>query len=192
MKIKFLFITLLFFLITVKAQSSKYDIFLLNDVIGNGIASQSENNDGSISYVLKTEVNAKLMFKERTALLDVELVFKDDVLIGGRLNRETNGEYQTVEFINEEGNTYYIENDEKEIIEKPINYTTTQFFFNEPIGVDEVYIERLNEFVPIEKEGNTYVTRVEGSVNYYIYENNKLVEYRMKNVIDIFMYKVSI
>jgi len=189
MNIKMLFIALLFFA-SIKAQPANYEIFLMQNVIGSGAASQYVNDDGSVNYVLKTEAKATVMFKHVNSLLDVNLLFKDDVLFSGTFIRETNGEYQQVYFKNQDENTYYIENGNKTLVEKPIYFTTTQFFFQEPKDIDEVYIERLNEFYPIFKDGNCYKTEVEGSINYYIYENGELVEYRMKNVVEIYMSKV--
>ncbi len=189
MKNTFLFIAFLFFM-TAQAQNYKYDIVLFNDVIGTGTANQSKNNDGSINYVLKTQAKAKVMFKERTSTSDISLNFKNNVLTSGKLKREKDGEWQDVELKYENGKHYFVEGGTKKQVIKPIQFTTTQFFFTEPIGLKEVYVERLNEFVPIVKDGSTYVTEIEGGTNFYTYKNGVLVEFRMKNVINVYMNKV--
>lgn len=190
MKNTFLFLALLLFT-SIAAQNYKYDIVLFNDVIGAGTATQTKNSDGSITYTLKTNAKAKVMFKERTSTSDINMVFKSGVLSNCKLKREKDGEWQNVELKYENGSHFFIENGVKKQVEKPINFTTTQFFFKEPVGIKEVYVERLNVFVPIIKEdGNIYRTDIDGGANFYKYENGVLVEFRMKNVINVYMNKV--
>lgn len=105
--------------------------------------------------------------------------------------REKDGDIQEVEIVYEGGRHYYIENEKKLPVQKRITYTTTRLFFEEPVGVDEVYVERLNVFVPIQYEGDgVYKTVIEGGDNYYHYENGILVEFRLKKGINIYMKKV--
>lgn len=183
---------ILAFLITanLNAQDFKYNIVLFNDVIGEGIAKQSKNSDGSLNYILKTNAKAKVMFKERTNTSDISMVYKNNILASCKMKREKDGEWQNIELKYEDGKHYFIEDGSKKLVSKPIQFTSTQFFFKEPVGVNEVYIERLNEFVPIVKSGNVYKTVADGGTNFYTYENGKLVEFRMKNVINVYMYKV--
>lgn len=178
-------------LANLNAQNYKYDIVLFNDVIGTGTANQTKNTDGSLNYVLKTNAKAKVMFKERTSTSDISMVFKNGVLSNCNLKREKDGEWQSVQIKFENGNHYFIENGVKKQVEKPIKFTTTQFFFKEPVGVKEVYVERLNVFVPIVKEeANVYRTDIDGGANFYKYENGVMIEFRMKNVINVYMNKV--
>lgn len=191
MKNTFFILLFLFLLNSVAAQNYKYDIVLFNDVIGTGNANQIKNTDGTISYTLKTQAKAKVMFKERTSTSDILMVYKNDALTSCKLKREKDGEWQNVEIKFENGKHYFVENGQKQQVEKPIKFTTTQFFFKEPVGVSEVYVERLNVFVPIVKEeANVYKTVIDGGTNYYKYENGVLVEFRLKNVINVYMNKV--
>ena len=91
----------------------------------------------------------------------------------------------------ENGKHYYSLDGNKVPVAKPVTFTSTQLFFKEPVGVSEIYVERLNIFTPIEKkEEGLYKTVVDGSDNYYRYENGAMVEFRMKNVVNVYMNKL--
>jgi len=189
MKIKSLLFFSLFFLL-IKAQTYQYDIVLFDDVIGVGTAEKKVNSDGSYNLELQTKAKAKVMFKERSSANEVSILLKNNQLIECKYQKESNGEVQDVKITFENGKYYHTDNGVTKVVEKPIKYTTTHFFFEEPVNVTEVYVERMNEFVPIVKEGNVYKTEVDGGSNYYTYENGVLVEFRMKNVINVYMNKV--
>jgi hypothetical protein len=168
----------------------KYDIVLFGKSIGQGVAKKVIQPDGTIQYSLTTQAKAKVMFKDRTSQIDVKLnCSKDDNLLkSGNLKRERDGEWQHVSFRHANGK-HIIDNDGKVIEEsKPIKYTTTHFFFVEPKNVKEVYVERLQIFVPVVKESeNTYSCKVDGGTNFYTYKDGKLVEFKTKQTITVSM-----
>lgn len=187
------FILCLFVLavLNVSAQSFEYDIILFGKSIGKGEASVKQIASGQVQYKLYTQAEANVMFKNRTSLTDINLSFDAKTLTSCNLMREKDGDIQEVEIVYEGGRHYYIENEKKLPVQKRITYTTTQLFFEEPAGVDEVYVERLNVFVPIQYEGDgVYKTVIEGGDNYYHYENGILVEFRLKKGVNIYMKKV--
>lgn len=190
MKSFFLFLFLLVSSVTI-AQNGKYSIVLFGSTIGNGVAQVSKLSDGQLSYKLKTEAKAKVFFKERTSMTDIDLRFKGNVLHSCTLKRENDGEFQDIQITLENGKYYFTENGKKQSVAKPINFTTTQLFFKEPVGVKEVYVERLNIFAEIvEEEKGLYKTVIEGGDNYYRYENGVLVEFRLKKGVNVYMYRV--
>lgn len=173
------------------SQSAQYEIVLFNDVIGKGDVRKTQLDQGITQLHLVSEAKAKVMFKERYSLTDVTIKMKDGIVIECTLIRKKEDEQQNVEIITENGTQFYIENGQKNKIAKSITYTTTHFFFQEPIGVKYAYVERLNEFVPIENLGNgLYKTKVDGADNYYQYKNGVLVEFRMKKGVNVYMNKV--
>jgi len=180
-----LFIPLSVFASTTVAE---YNIVLFGNVIGKGTVKKTVKADGTIHYYLYTKANAKVMMKERTNMSEINLYYKNNVLQNGTLKKEKDGEWQNVDF-KFNGTKYTIVNDGKTIEEtKPIKYTTTSFFFEEPKNIKEAYVERLQTFVPIVKESEgVYSTKVDGGTNYYTYKNGKLVEFRTKQTINIYM-----
>ncbi|MEZ4977813.1 MAG: DUF6134 family protein [Chitinophagales bacterium] len=173
------------------AQNTKYSIVLFGNTIGNGVAQVAKLADGQTSYKLKTEAKAKVFFKERTSMTDIDLRFKGNVLHSCVLKRENDGEYQDIKITLENGKYYFTENGKRQAVSKAINFTTTQLFFKEPVGVKEVYVERLNIFAEIvEEEKGLYKTIIDGGDNYYRYENGVLVEFRLKKGVNVYMYRV--
>jgi len=167
----------------------KYDIILFGKSIGQGIAKKIVNADGSIQYTLHTKAKAKVMFKDRTNEIDVRLnCGKDNIVKSGTLKREKDGELQNISFKHANGK-YTIDNDGKIVEEtKPIRYTTTHFFFEEPKNIKEAWVERLQTFVPIEKiDEHTYASKVDGGTNYYTYKDGKMVEFKTKQTITVYM-----
>lgn len=173
------------------AQTNSYDIVLLNDVIGNGTSIQSKATDGLIKYVLKTKASAKILFKDHSSTSDIVMLYNGNTLNNCTLKREKDGVWQDVKITYENGKHYFAENGVKTPVAKPVTFTTTLLFFKEPKGVSEIYVERLNIFVPIYKEEEgLYKTTIDGGDNYYRYKNGVLVEFRLKKGINVYMNKV--
>lgn len=176
---------------TLEAQRHQYEIVLFGNAIGNGNASRTISSNGVLNYQLKTKASAHVMFKDRTSQSDIDMQYKGDLLHSCKLKREKDGVWQDIEIVYENGTHYFIENGVKEKVSKPITFTTTQLFFEEPVGVAEIYVERLNIFAPIiKKDEGLYKTVIEGGDNYYRYENGVMVEYRLKKGVNIYINKV--
>lgn len=190
MKNIFALLTALFISMSVFSSThvAEYEIVLFGKNIGKGTAKKIVKADGTVHYYLYTKANAKVMMKERTNMSEINLYYKNNVLQNGTLKKEKDGEWQNVDY-KYNGNKYIITNDGKTIEEtKPIKYTTTSFFFEEPKNITEAYVERLQIFVPINKESEgVYSTKVDGGTNYYTYKNGKLVEFKTKQGITIYM-----
>lgn len=190
MKAVFSFILVIFTAFSTLAADfvAEYDIILFGKSIGKGIVKKTVKADGTVHYHLYTSAKAKVMMKDRTSMSDVNLFFKNNMLQNGTLKREKDGEYQNVAF-KYTGSNYQINNDGKTLEEsKPIRFTTTSFFFEEPKNIKEAYVERLQTFVPIVKESEgVYSTKVDGGTNYYTYKDGKLVEFKTKQGISIYM-----
>lgn len=173
------------------AQTHKYEIILFGNTIGDGKALSFKSANGLLNYKLNTRASAHVLFKDRTSESDIEMDFKGNVLQSCELKREKDGEWQYVKIVYENGAHYFVEDGKKQKVVKPITFTTTQFFFKEPVGVKEVYVERLNVFTPVEKiEEGLYKTVIDGGDNYYRYENGVLVEYRLKKGVNIYINRV--
>lgn len=173
------------------AQTLNYDIVLFGNTIGNGKGTSSKTQSGTLNYKLVTQAKANVMFKERTSYTDIEMEYKGEVLQSCKLKREKDGEWQDIKIVLENGKHYFLENGKKIAVAKPVTFTSTQLFFKEPVGVKEIYIERLNMFAPLVKEADgLYKTVIEGGDNYYRYENGVMVEFRLKKGVNVYMNKV--
>lgn len=192
MKIKSLILSLLLGFVSISlCQSSKYDIVLFGNTIGTGSANVSKTTSGNLYYKLVTSASANVMFKERTSHTDIEMEYKGNVLQSCKLKREKDGEWEDIKIVLENGKHYFILDGKKTSVTKPVTFTSTQLFFKEPVGIKEIYIERLNIFAPIQKESEgLYKTVIEGGDNYYRYENGVMVEFRLKKGVNVYMNKV--
>ncbi|MFT4968976.1 MAG: hypothetical protein ACI9O4_000718 [Chitinophagales bacterium] len=190
--IKHLFI-ILFLLCTVNvnAQIHKYEIVLFGNSIGEGQALTYKLANGHTNYKLNTKASAHVMFKEQSSQSDIDIVYNGKTLESCKLKREKNGDWQDIQIVYENGSHFFIEDGKRQRVAKPITFTTTQLFFTEPVGVKEVYVERLNIFTPLEKkEEGLYKTVIDGGDNYYRYENGVMIEYRVKKGVNIYINKV--
>ncbi|MCD8528724.1 MAG: hypothetical protein LRY27_01815 [Chitinophagales bacterium] len=173
------------------AQSYKYTIQLLGKEIGTGNGSKTVGNNGATIYSLKTHAEAKVMFKDKVNDTSIKVVSKNGLLQSCVLDKTEDGVKQHVEIKYENGKHYYYENGKKTAVPKLIKYTTTEMFYKEPKGISEVFVERLNVFVPIVKvEEGLYKTEIDGASNYYKYKNGEMIEFHLKKIINVYMYKV--
>ncbi|MGB1247416.1 MAG: DUF6134 family protein [Chitinophagales bacterium] len=187
-----LFILLATFSLSVFGQTDNYEIQVLNKIVGNGTAVKSTNGDGSTSYQIKSSASAKIFFKQYTLVTDLKMSYKNGKMTSLTFDKTYNGEQEFIE-IKYEGSQYYFydKNGNKKDVEKDIKFTSTEMFFKEPVGISEVYVERINAFAPIENLGDgKYKTKVDGNVNFYTYENGELVEFKIKALVNVYMNKI--
>lgn len=186
------FILLATFSLSVFGQTDNYEIQVLNKIVGNGTAVKSTNGDGSTSYQIKSSASAKIFFKQYTLVTDLKMSYKNGKMTSLTFDKTYNGEQEFIE-IKYEGSQYYFydKNGNKKDVEKDIKFTSTEMFFKEPVGISEVYVERINAFAPIENLGDgKYKTKVDGNVNFYTYENGELVEFKIKALVNVYMNKI--
>lgn len=183
-------LTLLFILFITAvafAQKQQYDIILFGNVIGKGDMNRTLTN-GVEKIDLTTNAKAKVMFKDKTNHTDMDIVMKNGVLESLYQVKIDDGVKQIIKVSTESGKQYFYVDGKKSAVVKPVKYTTTHLFFVEPVNVKEAYVERFNIFVPIQKVSeDTYKTTVDGADNFYTYKNGKLVEYKMKNFVNVYM-----
>lgn len=184
---KFLLIFFLFIQFPA-VEKAAYDIRILNKTIGDTFTQKNEIEDGSVEYIFKSKAKARVFFKERTSEADVKVIYKNGLMMSATCKYERDGAWEFVK-MNRVNGVYEIDNNGEKIVEKnPIKFSVTKLFFEEPLGVQKVWIERLSEYVDLEKiEDHQYRVKVEGKYNFYTYENGKLVEYMNKNIVNVYM-----
>lgn len=187
MKKKISLLASLLFILCSFAQKQQYDIILFGNVIGKGDMNRTIQN-GVEKIDLITNAKAKVMFKDKTNHTDMDIVMKNGLLESLNQIKIDDGEKQTIKVTKEDGKQFFYLDGKKSAVPKPVKYTTTHFFFKEPVGIKEAYVERMNIFVPIEKvDASTYKTTVDGADNFYTYKDGKLIEYKMKNFVNVYM-----
>ena len=169
------------------AQTNTYDIILFNKVIGETSA-QRVKVYGVETYTLKSDAEATVMFKEQTSSDNIKVVVKQGALESCSMIKTKNGVTDKYSVTKGEGSYSFSKNDESRNVDGAIDFTTTELFFEEPVNRDRVFVERLGEWVEIEHLGDhEYRTKVDGSNNFYTYKDGKMVEMRIKNVVNIYM-----
>lgn len=183
-----LLILFLFFSQLFTDEKAEYDVMIWNKKIGKTFVEKNKLSDGSIEYIFKTNANAKVFFRERTSQADVSIIFKDNELKSGSCKIERDGDWQYVEMKKVNG-VYEIDNNGEKLIERnSIPFSVTMLFFEEPVGIDKIWVERLSEYTTVEKvDEHKYKMKVDGKYNFYTYENGKLVEFMNKNIVNVYM-----
>jgi hypothetical protein len=70
----------------------------------------------------------------------------------------------------------------EEFISKPIHWTVTRLFYEEPVGVTEVYAEYYGTFIPIKPRGTgEYVVQLVKNRDVYVYQKGQLVKIMKEN-----------
>lgn len=181
-----LFISLLF-VNNSFCQSRTYDIILFGDTIGELISTKLKISDSEyiLSYVSNAE--ATVFFVETKSYINNKLIFKNNFVSESKVYRKKNDD--VADFICNWNGNYYdiIFNNEKKIEKEKIYFCATNFFFDEPIQIYKVYIERLQKFTVIEHLGNhIYMTKLAGATNTYTYKNGVLQSVKSKKGISIY------
>lgn len=169
-------------------QKRAYKVILFGDSVGLVTVEKKTLADKTTSYHFESNAEAVLLFIKTKTFAKTDLIFNNGKLISGHVIRTKNNDSQEL-FYKWNGLKYDItDDDEKVVIDKKITYTTTNFFLEEPINIKEVFVERFNYFVPIEKlDNNEYLTKVDGGTNIYTYKNGKLINVKSTKGISINM-----
>ncbi|MGB0884989.1 MAG: DUF6134 family protein [Chitinophagales bacterium] len=170
------------------AQKNAYRVIFFGDSVGLITVEKKVVNNQSFSCHFKSEAEAVLFFIKTKTFAQTDLVFSEAKLVSGHVIRKKNNELQEL-FYKWNGTSYDVTDNNKKLnINKEIIYATANFFIKEPIGIDEVFVERFNYFVPIEKlENNQYRTKVDGGTNLYTYKKGKLVSLKSTKGVSILM-----
>lgn len=170
------------------AQKRLYDVKLFGKVVGEVQVEKKILNNQETSYHFKSEAEAVLFFIKTRTLAITDVTFRDKLLVKGYVLREKNDEIQELHYT-WDGTKYQVTDNEKKLtIERKITYCTANFFLQEPKNIKEVFVERFNYFVPIERLGNgQYLTKVDGGTNLYTYENGILQSLKSTKGVSIYM-----
>jgi len=162
------------FLNVVVSQERVYNVFFLGNKIGEVLVNKQVENNKRI-YFFNSKTDFQYLFVKMKTKATTDLVYENDVLLEANVLRIKNEEKEELNYRFK--NKKYIVSGKKEdyYIDKKIKYCTANFFFEEPVNVEEVFVERFDYFVKIINLGNhQYKTYVDGGTNVYTYKNGVL------------------
>lgn len=168
------------------AQRYSFDIFILGKKVGEINTERTVESVGMEIFKMITDINTKPLWINKWSKTLVDAVFENKVLQSCSYFGETESTKLTVKSHKE--NTQYIV--QKDAVKSSLKYnaiscSTVSLFYHEPVGVTQVYSERLGMMVPLNQHRPSEYTFVvpDGSVNIYKYVNGKLNEIELKKPI---------
>ena len=128
------------------------------------------------TYTINSEVNAKVVFNFN-AIGKEKSIYKEDTLIYSSVYRKLNNKVKLNQTLSLNEGKYVLKNmhNNEKINIAIIHWNLARLFVDEPIGINELYLDKHKEMVkitPISK-GNYKVVLPDNSTNIYHYENGK-------------------
>lgn len=166
------------------AQKTYYDIIAKDKVVGE--ASMMKNVISDSEYALKYRFDAEItvLFIKTTIDVDISVKYKNSQVITADVSYIYNGKPYITKYV-WNGTYYDVTTDgEKSRLDKKAFFSVMNFYDKEPIGINEVFLERQNEFSKLTSLGNnTYEIEVDGDDCTYTYKNGVL----QKLIVDAFI-----
>lgn len=166
-------------------METMYSINLLGAKIGKFSVVQ-KNENGNINIEAITDVEVKLLFTYRIKYIQ-NTVYEQGVLKSSNVKTYKNGKLNSDTMLKLENDVYLqIADGDTAVVNHPITYSGSLLYFNEPVGVKQLYKERTAEMRPITPlSDNTYVVtdQNERELNRYIYKNGVLEYAKMHHSI---------
>lgn len=184
----FLLFVVLAFTKAITAQKQYYDVKLFGNVVGEVIVEKKVISPEKVSYHFDSDAEATLFFVRTRTKAVSNLTYENGRMINAYVYRKKNEEVQEL-FYKYDGTKYQVKDNGKPLtISKKITYCTANFFLQEPKNINEVFVERLNYFAPIQHLGNgQYLTKVDGGTNLYTYKNGVLQSLKSTKGVSIYM-----
>ncbi len=153
MKTLFPLLTLLVFLCAGFApatETATYDVILFGDKVGNMVVTHQTLADGKESYLLQSNVKAKILWIDKEVVSRMEAIFKDGKLLTSNYSEVENGEKKRWYNVNLTGNVYTADGFKgKRTITQPIPYTVVTSYFKDLRKVTRVFDEAECDFVDL-------------------------------------------
>jgi hypothetical protein len=161
------------------AQETQKSRVLNYKVIRNGsevgwmklIRNDAENHS---TINLTSEVSVRMIFKF-SAKANEQAEFVNGKMVHSYIYRKMNGNVKADKHTRFTGHNYEVEqaSGKKELEISSVTYNMNCLYFQEPIGIKQVYSDNFQQFVDIQKEPEGYykIKFPDGSSNYYYYKN---------------------
>ena len=155
-----------------------YNVVKNNTVIGT-IKINKQIFKDSVSYTLESNIETQFILKFKITGKE-KSVYKDDVLTYSSVFRTVNNKVKTNHSINLKKGQYNFTSSKSitTLSFNPIKHNLITMYFNEPIGVQYVFCDNLNQMVRVKtiKNGIYKVEFSKGKYNIFYYKNGKCVK----------------
>jgi len=151
-----------------------YDLIVDEEVIGDMFAIRSFNKDSTVNYQVISNVDYRLLFSFHITFLYESLFSSNGKYTSSLFKYTMNEDIKEFVWVNHIDDKWYVyeENEVIDIIDKKINQTAVQLYFQEPNDELIVFSERFCDFYDIEKElDDSYRIEFPGGSNRYYYED---------------------
>ncbi|MGB0431296.1 MAG: DUF6134 family protein [Bacteroidia bacterium] len=159
-----------------KTENLKFDIVAFDMVLGK-LDVMKVSHGENIYYSSKTKVHFDVI-KSFDVLFDFNVNFSLGQMQNSIIKASVNGDVYTNTQTKKVYNSYHVykEGEKAKEITDPIDFSTIQLYFDEPIQKTQCYAEQQGSFNTITPLGNhSYKMKNEkGRENIYYYENGKL------------------
>jgi len=166
-------------------QISRYSLHLLGANIGEFSIIQT-GEKGNVTIDAITDVNINIIFPYRIKYVQ-NTIYNQGILQSSSVEAFKNGKLNSKTSLNREGDSYVLIVDkDTSIINGLITYSGSLIYFNEPLGVKQLYKERTAEVRQLTSISNhTYIIRDEKDreLNRYYYEDGILEYAKMRHVL---------
>ena len=182
--LKFRDCVLVFFLLIfgsgLYAQTHWYTIHRGGKQIGEISASLVES-EHTETYEILSDVTFKVLWKSYNRKTSHLVVYEHESLTSSSSGVYMNDDLEDSAALNLDYKTYHcfrFPDDRFILSDEGVQFTTAKLYFQEPVGVSQVYSERFLLYCTLEPEGkHRYKLSLPGGkTNYYTYEDNNLSE----------------
>lgn len=165
--------------------TTRYNMYLLSVSIGEFSVTQTSEN-GNLKIEAITDVNINLLFSYRIQYVQ-NTVYNQGILQSSHIETYKNGKLNSNVWLKLQNNSYlHVTGSDTTIINDSITYSGSLIYFNEPVGVKNIYKERSAEMRQLTSVSNhTYIIRDEKDreINRYYYENGILQYAEMRHTL---------
>lgn len=162
------------------AQEYAYAIRMGGKDIGEITASRTETQSTE-TYKVLSNVDFKVLWKKYNRKTDNFVIYEDSAIKTSYSSISMNNKLEdstAINWINNSYKCYRYSDKKKEACDSLVSYSSVKLYFEEPIGMKEIYSERFLAYCPIELIGahkyKLYLPN--GKENCYTYESGELIE----------------
>ena len=173
------FVMLLVFATKSFGQSKTHNYQIIRNGSKVGTLQFSEGLNGEIDHLkMVSDVKTRFVFTFTAHAIE-EAVYQNGVLLRSSIYRTLNGSEKANKQHEANNKQYIIHAGERSEVTKnyPITYSMLSLYSREPEGINKVYSDNFQTFIPIVKlDPHKYkITLPDGNYNYYYYKDGVLV-----------------
>jgi len=182
----FLFIsTMTYGLNTEPLNHLVFSVLKNNKVIGIININRDELGD-SVTYSLKSDIDVSYVLKFNATGQETA-IYKNGILVYSSIYRKLNGKVKANHRISFEAGKYHLDDSSKNQTLKlgAISKNLITLYFNEPIGIEEVFCDNLKEMVGVIPlgDGKYRVNFTKDKYNIFHYKNGRCVKIEAKSAL---------